>query len=116
MVEQIRRLPIDPESVRYFEGHEAIYSLGRDEYAGMIFGFMENFDDNLQAALEKTKRMSSAIDTFVVGVGIDEDESDARRRAMFDYTSLGIWGNTLQDLALKNWLERKKGERYVKIE
>ena len=113
MKEQSKRLPIDPESVSYLKDHEMVYALGRGEYANMIFGFMENCGHDLQTALDKASSMSGGVDVFVIGVGINEEESDELQRVVFNDTSLGIWGNTIQDPSLKVWLENKKQELYV---
>ena len=116
MIEQRERLPIDLESVRYHKKYEMIYALGRDKYRGIAFGFMENCGDNSQSALDKAKRMSenNDVDTFVVGPGIDEEESDRQQKVVYRNDELGIWGNTFNPQLIA-WLEGELRSKHGQI-
>ena len=107
VVETLKRLPIDPESIKYSEAHETVYALGRDDYAGIIFSFSMCWGRVLECAWNHAKEMSqNGIDKVVVGAGINEDESITQRRVVFENHNLGLWGNTLQNPELREWLSQ----------
>ena len=100
---EIKRLPIDPESVSFgFEGN--IIADGRNEFDGELFAHMANVDGGLNQAKKELTFLSSLKSdaVYVLGVGINKNESMKSRAIVYDNSRLGIWAKTKHKILVRS--------------
>ena len=87
-----RRLPIDPESIRFIDNPLGgkIYALGRDDLEGRVLVYNGNaYSNKLSEVSARFAELGN--NSVVVGPGIDLSRSRAKKSQVFDHQRLGIW-------------------------
>ena len=98
MVEQIKRLPIDPDSIKFSGHYLQAFALGRDLQEGNLFvcSHLEFF--SLEEAEIFVGDGQSPFGTVVVGPMIEQWDSVVKRKAVFTNRSLSPWINMSQGI------------------
>lgn len=115
--QRTEHLPIDPRSCSINNFLPvAILADGRDKYEGEKFVYFTFGEGDLSSTLEIIRGWyveGYYTNDLVIGVGIKLEESQRKRKVVFDHTRLGIWLKINQHQLVGNRANSKELSRRI---